>query len=194
MSQKGKTQETIVEAAFKLFAEHGMEKTSLSMIAAEVGITKPAIYYYFPSKEALIDFLFEETFREYQFAHYFTLSAYTADNFAELLIANGLQMLPDEEEEEPVVLRVFHEFLLNVSRNEKYQQRINSMQEEFLDGFAALVARGIELGVISPEGSESKAHMLALVIDNISNYMLMGIKRNYKSVWVTAVQSVLLPR
>ncbi|MET3291502.1 UNVERIFIED_CONTAM: AcrR family transcriptional regulator [Brevibacillus sp. OAP136] len=193
MSQKGKTQETIVEAAFKLFAEHGMEKTSLSMIAAEVGITKPAIYYYFPSKEALIDFLFEETFREYQFAHYFTLSAYTADNFAELLIANGLQMLPDAEEE-PVVLRVFHEFLLNVSRNEKYQQRISSMQEEFLDGFAALVARGIELGVISPEGSESKAHMLALVIDNISNYMLMGIKRNYKSVWVTAVQSVLLPR
>ncbi|MCY7774876.1 TetR/AcrR family transcriptional regulator, partial [Bacillus licheniformis] len=53
MKKKMNTQDAIVEAAFTLIARHGLKGTSLSMIASEVGISKPAIYYYFPSKEEL---------------------------------------------------------------------------------------------------------------------------------------------
>ncbi|ARO63556.1 Transcriptional regulator, TetR [Bacillus cereus] len=62
MTKNLQTSQNIVEASFKLMAEHGIEKMSLSMIAKEVGISKPAIYYHFSSKEALVDFLFEEIF------------------------------------------------------------------------------------------------------------------------------------
>lgn len=56
MTKNLQTSKNIVEASFKLMAEHGIEKMSLSMIAKEVGISKPAIYYHFPSKEALVVF------------------------------------------------------------------------------------------------------------------------------------------
>lgn len=71
MTKNLQTSQNIVEASFKLMAEHGIEKMSLSMIAKEVGISKPAIYYHFSSKEALIDFLFEEIFSGYHFVSYF---------------------------------------------------------------------------------------------------------------------------
>jgi len=45
----------ITKVAIRLFGEHGMDATSLQTIADEVGITKQAVLYYFPSKEALHD-------------------------------------------------------------------------------------------------------------------------------------------
>lgn len=62
MTKNLQTSQNIVEASFKLMAEHGIEKMSLSMIAKEVGISKPAIYYHFSSKEALVDFYLKRFF------------------------------------------------------------------------------------------------------------------------------------
>jgi AcrR family transcriptional regulator len=160
------------------------------MIAKEVGISKPAIYYHFPSKEALIDFLFEDFFADYYFSNYFSLDEYTKQNFAETLIADGLSMLPDCDED-PFILRVLNEFVLTVGRNEKYHQRLLDMQADFLNGFTALLIKGAELGVVSEENTETKAHMLVMVIDNISSFMLMGFKLNYKDIWIEAVKSVI---
>lgn len=43
----------IVEVATRMFAEHGFSGTSVRNLAAECGCTKPALYYYFDSKEGL---------------------------------------------------------------------------------------------------------------------------------------------
>ncbi|MCM3141003.1 MULTISPECIES: TetR/AcrR family transcriptional regulator [Brevibacillus] len=190
MSKDNKTHQHIVDAAFQLFAEHGIEKTSLTMIATEVGITKPAIYYHFASKEALLDYLFDQLFGNYTFSHFFTVTDFTADNFAELLIETGLKLLPSEEEDY-AVLRVFNQFLLSVSQKEKYRDKLRLMQEDFLQGFTSLLERGIELGVVKPDRVVAKAHILALVVDNISNYMLMGIELDQREIWTETVGSVL---
>lgn len=190
MISKNNTSQSIIDATYRLFATHGIEKTSLSMIAKEVGITKAAIYYYFPSKEALMDFLFDEIFADYYFSNYFSLDEYTKYNFAETLLADGLRMLPELDEEQ-TILRVLNEFILTVGRNEKYSQRLIAMQEDFLNGFSTLLKKGTELGVISKEKTEAKAHMLALLVDSISNFMLMGFELNYKDIWIEAVKSVI---
>lgn len=41
-------------AAARLFAEHGFDGSSLSDLANHCGMTKPALYHYFTSKEALL--------------------------------------------------------------------------------------------------------------------------------------------
>jgi AcrR family transcriptional regulator len=48
-----KRQEEILEAAGKLFAEHGYSQTDTQMLADQLHVGKGTLYRYFPSKEAL---------------------------------------------------------------------------------------------------------------------------------------------
>jgi AcrR family transcriptional regulator len=43
----------LIEVALKFFMMEGYQKTSLSKIANQLGMSKPALYYYFPNKKAL---------------------------------------------------------------------------------------------------------------------------------------------
>ena len=52
--QKNKGKVKIIEAAQRLIARFGVEKTSMRDIAEEAGITTGAIYYYYKSKEELL--------------------------------------------------------------------------------------------------------------------------------------------
>ena len=44
----------IQEVARELFSEKGVQRTSLQDIAGRLGITKPALYYHFSSREELV--------------------------------------------------------------------------------------------------------------------------------------------
>jgi AcrR family transcriptional regulator len=48
------TRDRILAAALSAFAQRGVEATSLDAVAAEIGIRKQTILYYFPSKDALV--------------------------------------------------------------------------------------------------------------------------------------------
>jgi AcrR family transcriptional regulator len=48
--QAERTRQQILHTAQRLFNEHGYDATSLQMIADELGLTKAAVYYYFPAK------------------------------------------------------------------------------------------------------------------------------------------------
>jgi AcrR family transcriptional regulator len=48
------TRERIQEVARELFKQQGMQRTSLQDIADKLGITKPALYYHFASREDLL--------------------------------------------------------------------------------------------------------------------------------------------
>lgn len=50
----------ILDAARELFALRGFEATRMDEVAAAVGVTKPAVYRYFPGKDRLIEALMEE--------------------------------------------------------------------------------------------------------------------------------------
>ena len=45
--------ETILEAALEVFSQHGFRGATLDMIAAQAGLSKPNLLYYFASKEAI---------------------------------------------------------------------------------------------------------------------------------------------
>jgi AcrR family transcriptional regulator len=49
------TKERVLDAALTSFGSRGFEATSLDAIAAELGVRKQTILYYFPSKDALLD-------------------------------------------------------------------------------------------------------------------------------------------
>lgn len=54
MARPTDTRARILAVARELFARRGVQQTSLRDIAAQLGITKPALYYHFDSREALV--------------------------------------------------------------------------------------------------------------------------------------------
>ena len=58
--RKAETRTLLVEAGLRLFAERGLELTTLDDVAEAAGFTKGAIYRQFPSKGAFLLTLFEQ--------------------------------------------------------------------------------------------------------------------------------------
>lgn len=54
------TRALIRRTALRLFTEQGYDATSLRQIADELGINKASLYYYFDSKQAILEALFDE--------------------------------------------------------------------------------------------------------------------------------------
>jgi len=52
--QYSEAQMRVLMAALDLFAEHGVNGTSLQMIADDIGVTKAAVYHQFRTKEAIV--------------------------------------------------------------------------------------------------------------------------------------------
>jgi len=55
----------IKETAAKLFSENGYTSTSMREIAEALGVTKAALYYHYPNKEAIFRAVVEDNFREH---------------------------------------------------------------------------------------------------------------------------------
>jgi AcrR family transcriptional regulator len=58
------TRTRLLTTALKLFAEHGVEGTSLQMIADALGVTKAAVYYHFKAKDEITEAVAEPALRE----------------------------------------------------------------------------------------------------------------------------------
>jgi AcrR family transcriptional regulator len=56
----GHDRDTVLRTAIGLFNQQGYEATSISEIAAELGVTKSAIYHHYESKEALLSAALDE--------------------------------------------------------------------------------------------------------------------------------------
>lgn len=54
MPRPSDTKQRILQTARELFASKGVQQTSLQEIADRLGITKPALYYHFSSREELV--------------------------------------------------------------------------------------------------------------------------------------------
>jgi AcrR family transcriptional regulator len=58
------TRTRLLNTALRLFTEHGVEGTSLQMIADAMGITKAAVYYHFKAKDEITEAVAEPGLRE----------------------------------------------------------------------------------------------------------------------------------
>lgn len=59
-AKSARTREKIVESALALFREHGYEATTMRMVADHAGVSSGNAYYYFRSKEELLQAFYAE--------------------------------------------------------------------------------------------------------------------------------------
>lgn len=191
MGNKEQTFHKIIEIAYGMFAENGFEKTSLAMIATEVGISKPAIYYYFQSKDQLIAFIFDELYKEIQHDVAVDYKELSSANFKEELLKLGYKSI-EAQDKDPYFNKIFNQYVLLAARDENYKRQLVELETSFLTSFVAILRYGVQLGVLEDTPHiEAKAQMLALVYDNIGNFMLTGNQLNYRAIWKETVNSVI---
>jgi AcrR family transcriptional regulator len=58
--RRARTRAALLRAAGRVFAEHGFHRATLEAVAAAAGVSKGALYHYFPSKEQLFLALLED--------------------------------------------------------------------------------------------------------------------------------------
>ena len=85
-----KRRQQIADTTLKLVAKHGVDGATISRIAAGVGLSRAALYKYFPNREAMLeaalDLLFERVPR--------WIPRYSGDNVLECLMEMGDQFGP----------------------------------------------------------------------------------------------------
>lgn len=64
MKPAGNIEQNVIACAHRLFIEKGYVNTSMSDIAAAVGITRPALHYYFRTKERLFRAIYGDILQE----------------------------------------------------------------------------------------------------------------------------------
>lgn len=65
MAKSEETRRLVADTALRLFRERGYEATTMRLVAGEAGVATGAAYYYFPSKDALV----QELYRRVQVEH-----------------------------------------------------------------------------------------------------------------------------
>jgi AcrR family transcriptional regulator len=63
---RGRTREAIVTAALQLFREHGFERTTMRAVADRAGVSVGNAYYYFSSKDELVQGFYDQLVAEHR--------------------------------------------------------------------------------------------------------------------------------
>ncbi|MBI4941760.1 MAG: TetR/AcrR family transcriptional regulator [Actinobacteria bacterium] len=138
------TRERVLEMAGQLFLQHGYAGTSLKMIAQELDISAPALYWYFPSKEEIYAVVIETAMRD--FLEYVRKSV-TADDpvthLSQVVRAHVTWQLNQAD-----VARAFAFTMGALSQHlpEDRAREIRSMEREYLDDVREILRSGGDTG------------------------------------------------
>ena len=117
ISEERKTErrEQILEGARRCFAENGYEGATVAKLEREIGLSRGAIFNYFPSKEDL----------------FVELAVRDSARMSEIWRKQGLEAIVREVMElDPAWLSVYLELFRRVRNDDDFRERIESRQKE----------------------------------------------------------------
>ncbi|QDX91825.1 TetR/AcrR family transcriptional regulator [Brevibacillus laterosporus] len=139
---KLKSQESykkIIEASFKVFAQHGFDKTSIDLIAKEAGYTKGTFYLHFTSKEEFFLRLMETRLEKYKQQYEPLLNS---NDSMENLIKQGIDIFYKVSSEDNWI-PIFFEFCANAIRNEKLKEGMSTYYKGWVNLIASVLQKGV---------------------------------------------------
>lgn len=145
--------QTILDAASLLFIEKGFGGTNINDIADAVGVTRTALYYYFPSKEAMLEALTKDVTER--------ASELTAE-------VSRRAELPADQALHELILRqaglvLAHPLQFRVAERsegslpEEQRHAAQAARRAVRDGFVSVIRRGIAEGVFPPVDADVAA-------------------------------------
>jgi len=183
---KDEVRKKIVEAAYSLFLDKGYHATTMSSIADSLGVTKPAIYQYFPGKEELYAAVAEHGREE--------LASILERSFNNRDLRSGSEVLFDTlTRYTPQCNSMYSEMMLLAVHNEPIRDLLRKDRIEDIRLVEQFVARQQAKGLIS---GQLNPRILAIASDALINGLLVDImagmdKEEAKEVWIATVTQLL---
>ncbi len=136
----------IIRAAAEIYRERGYERAGMADIARRLGMTAPALYWYFRSKEDILVAFLEHTVTDLiRFVRSLLHSTEPKQRLWEFMYAYALWQL-QQQELSAAYERIYALGHLRNSLPEKQQRRITSLERDFYGMCRELIAaiRGCE--------------------------------------------------
>jgi AcrR family transcriptional regulator len=149
------TRARILEAAIKLFSNHGYNKSSVDDICSEAGISKGAFYHHFQSKQALFLALLDSWLQTIDKAIEASKDKTAPETFMQMTEA-----FPYVFETAGEGLPMFFEFWLQASRDKKVWEASIAPYRRYHKYFTSLIKKGVEEGSFVEVDPELASRMI----------------------------------
>ena len=131
--RKTERREQILEGARRCFADHGYEGATVAKLEGEIGLSRGAIFNYFPSKEDL----------------FLELAAWDTKRVSEVFLDQGLEgVLHEILEFDPSWLAVYLELVRRARTDPAFRKRLEDRETEFVLANRARVEEAQRAGQI----------------------------------------------
>ena len=149
----------IVKAASKLFYERGYDATSVDMLAAEIGATKPFIYSYFENKRAIVEAVQEAAVRR---VLGYIETAMRCEAPPDERLRRFIQLYVNENINEQAASGIYLQEEKNISP--EVLERVRTIERAVNRHLANLVQEGIDSGLYSIRDAKMAALCIAGMI------------------------------
>jgi len=154
--------EQIIEAALKVFAEHGVEKARMEDVGTEAGLSKATLYLYFKTKDVLIGVIMRRVFAS-MLRGFRPPAASNAPvkeqlpQFATRLVAELHRMRP--------LLPLLYEFYAMGLRKSAAREVLGEFVSEFIATLAPVIEQGVNNGELRAVDAEKVAIALGAMLE-----------------------------
>ena len=182
---KEEVRKKIIDAAYNLFLTKGYHKTTMDEIAGVLGVTKPALYQYYPGKEDLYAAVAERGRQE--------LKGILERSYQNRDIRGGSEELFDAiSQYAPQFQGMYSEMMLMAPHNERIRLILEEDLREDVLVIERFISRQQETGFVS---SRSDPHDLAVASHAMVNGLLLDImagmdKKEAKRIWITMIEAL----
>ncbi|MBI3938312.1 MAG: TetR/AcrR family transcriptional regulator [Betaproteobacteria bacterium] len=157
----------IIAAAAQLYREHGYERASMSDIAGRIGMTAPALYWYFQSKEDILAAFLEHTIANLiEFVGSSVRSRDFPQRLWEFMHAYVLWQLR-QKDISAAYERIFALGHLRNSLPPRQREKIKSLERQFYRLCRGIVARGARAGRFRPPAVPPVAFALIGMVEHL---------------------------
>ena len=161
----------ILNVATRRFAAHGVDATSLSSIADEVGVRKPSLLYHFASKDQLHRAVLDQVLSHWNEALPRLLEAAAGDDRFDALLGETIRFFSDDPDRARLLLREV------LDRPEELRARLVEAVQPWIAVIAGYVRRGQESGELRGDADPEAYlfHVIHLVVGGIAIADTLGV-------------------
>lgn len=160
----------IIRAAADAYREHGYEGTGMSDIARRLDMTAPALYWYFPSKEAILFAFLEYTIQDLNvFVRALVRGAEPQARLWEFVHAYVLWQL-QQKDVSAAYERIFALGHLRNSLPAPERTRIRALEREFYDMGVRVVREAAPGGSMDAGAARAVAFALVGMVEHLINW------------------------